>query len=77
MQHKLFSLFQILAVSPTHWDPLYNSDNHGLSINRWLPWNLTLMELAHNILFVGMQKVVFFTFPFTFTKKTSRAVMQQ
>lgn len=25
----------ILAVSPTHWDPLYNSDNHGLSINRF------------------------------------------
>ncbi|KAG0711978.1 hypothetical protein GWK47_019461 [Chionoecetes opilio] len=24
----------ILAVSPTHWVPLYNSDDHGLSINR-------------------------------------------
>ncbi|XP_042862530.1 uncharacterized protein LOC122247364 [Penaeus japonicus] len=25
----------ISAVSPTHWVPLYNSDNHGLSINRF------------------------------------------
>ncbi|XP_045119651.1 uncharacterized protein LOC123509425 [Portunus trituberculatus] len=24
----------VLAVSPTHWVPLYNSDEHGLSINR-------------------------------------------
>ncbi|XP_076048377.1 uncharacterized protein LOC143029577 [Oratosquilla oratoria] len=25
----------IAALSPTHWIPLYNSDNHGLSINRF------------------------------------------
>lgn len=25
----------ISAVSPTHWIPLYNSENHGLSINRF------------------------------------------
>ncbi|KAG7172107.1 uncharacterized protein LOC121862450 [Homarus americanus] len=25
----------ISAVSPTHWVPLYNSENHGLSINRF------------------------------------------
>ena len=30
----IISLFQVLAVSPTHWVSLYNSDDHGLSINR-------------------------------------------
>lgn len=31
----LFIEKMISAVSPTHWIPLYNSDNHGMSVNRF------------------------------------------